>query len=97
MKRDTEMNNLIGITLGVLLVLSLGGCATSRNQQPASVERQDRLTVSSEIDSGTQPSERVELTEESGLKDYLVYAALYNPGLEAAFERWKGVFAITRW
>ncbi|MHC4508695.1 MAG: TolC family protein [Planctomycetota bacterium] len=30
-----------------------------------------------------------ELTESSGLADYLAYAALNNPGLEAAFNRWK--------
>jgi len=30
-----------------------------------------------------------ELTESSGLSDYLAYAALNNAGLKAAFERWK--------
>jgi len=30
-----------------------------------------------------------ELTESSGLSDYLAYAALNNPGLKAAFEHWK--------
>jgi len=30
-----------------------------------------------------------ELTESSGLSDYLAYGALNNPGLEAAFNRWK--------
>jgi outer membrane protein TolC len=30
-----------------------------------------------------------ELGEESTLEDYLVYAALHNPGLEASFNRWK--------
>ncbi|MHC4158725.1 MAG: TolC family protein [Planctomycetota bacterium] len=30
-----------------------------------------------------------ELTENSGLSDYLAYATLNNPGLEAAFNRWK--------
>ncbi len=29
------------------------------------------------------------LTESSGLSDYLAYGALNNPGLEAAFNRWK--------
>ena len=33
--------------------------------------------------------ETVQLTEESTLSDYLAYAALNNPGLEAAFNRWK--------
>ena len=30
-----------------------------------------------------------ELTDKSELSDYLTYAALSNPGLEAAFNRWK--------
>jgi outer membrane protein TolC len=30
-----------------------------------------------------------ELSESSGLSDYLVYAALNNPALQAAFDRWK--------
>lgn len=30
-----------------------------------------------------------ELSEDAGLRDYLVYAALNNPGLEASFHRWK--------
>lgn len=38
--------------------------------------------------SETAPS-RVELTEEADLGDYLAYAALNNPGLQAAFDRWK--------
>jgi outer membrane protein, heavy metal efflux system len=31
----------------------------------------------------------IELTQNSGLNDYLAYAALNNPGLKAAFNRWK--------
>jgi len=30
-----------------------------------------------------------ELNESSGVSDYLAYAALNNPGLQAAFDRWK--------
>ena len=29
------------------------------------------------------------LDESAGLEDYLAYAAFNNPGLEAAFNRWK--------
>ena len=36
-----------------------------------------------------QPRAPAELTGESGLGDYLAYAALNNPGLEAAFYDWK--------
>jgi cobalt-zinc-cadmium efflux system outer membrane protein len=34
------------------------------------------------------------LTGESTLADYLSYAALHNPGLEAAFERWQAALAV---
>ena len=30
-----------------------------------------------------------EISENSGLEDYLTYAALNNPGLKASFHRWK--------
>jgi len=33
--------------------------------------------------------EPLELGDEPGLSDYLAYAALNNPGLEAAFDQWK--------
>ncbi len=37
----------------------------------------------------TPAKESLELGKKSGLSDYLAYAALNNPGLEAAFNRWK--------
>lgn len=39
--------------------------------------------------SQTKPIVEKELTETSTLNDYLAYAALNNPGLKAAFNRWK--------
>jgi cobalt-zinc-cadmium efflux system outer membrane protein len=42
-----------------------------------------------DTDAGTATASRPELTSTSGLSDYLAYAALNNPGLEAAFNRWK--------
>jgi len=41
------------------------------------------------IDSQSGQSESVRLDEHSQLPDYLAYAALNNPGLRAAFNRWK--------
>jgi len=43
--------------------------------------------VIGEADSGK--AVRPVLNDASGLEDYLAYAALNNPGLEAAFHRWK--------
>jgi outer membrane protein TolC len=39
--------------------------------------------------TSTEATKHLELTENSGLSDYLAYAALNNPGLEAAFNRFK--------
>ncbi len=75
-----------GIGLGLL---ALAGCGRAERRgvlpavytpgpAPAGGDRDD-------ADSPTPP----ELTEASGLGDYLAYAAAHNPGLEAAFNRWK--------
>ena len=37
----------------------------------------------------SRPGRAPELTEASGLADYLAYAALNNPSLEAAFNGWR--------
>lgn len=75
----------------VILLLTLG-CASEHNghkldhydsarQEPAS----SPISAASVADASMLPN----LTELSGLSDYLAYAALNNPGLEAAFNRWK--------
>jgi outer membrane protein TolC len=78
--------------LGMATVLLTLGCASeqkgheldhygsaSRDPAPSS------LAGVSVVHTPTLP----ELTESSKLSDYLAYAALNNPGLEAAFNRWK--------
>jgi outer membrane protein TolC len=73
------------VMTGILLV----GCASDW-QLSASVRR-----PGNQPDTGLESAEPVDgkalptLTEDSGLGDYLAYAALHNPGLEAAFNRWK--------
>ena len=66
-----------------------GGCASSEHPQP--VAGLDREAGSSRrvVAGRGQVPEPAELTEGSGLSDYLAYAALNNAGLEAAFNRWK--------
>jgi len=39
------------------------------------------------------PVEVNDLADESTLDDYLAYAALHNPGLQAAFERWQAALS----
>ena len=75
-------------SLGVVLVW-LAGCASDRERQ-AFVEN-GRVGRVSYMRSG-RPVTRESLPaidDTSGLSDYLTYAALGNPGLEAAFNRWK--------
>jgi outer membrane protein TolC len=77
---------------GIFVVLFFSGCA-SENMQTGSgnYSWSNSDTVDSTMSTGTAPEtpRLPELTENSGLSDYLAYAALNNPGLEAAFNRWK--------
>lgn len=69
----------LSILAGALL---LGGCASPRERQAFDDLRTE------ERRSYERPDLPV-LDENSTLADYIVYAAANNPGLEAAFNRWK--------
>ena len=61
----------------------IGGCAPREKGTVSSV-------ISPAPESGpaaAQPAEK--LPEKAGLQEYLSYAALHNPGLEAAFDKWR--------
>ena len=77
----------IKLSIAVSLIL---GCASAGEKHALSelarVEN-TRYTIT-ENDSST-PLDVPQLTEDATLSDYLHYAALNNPGLEAAFNRWK--------
>ncbi len=78
--------------LGISSILVVSGCAPENNQtNSARYNWSNDDTVNSTIAKGTVPEipPLPELTANSGLSDYLTYAALNNPGLEAAFNRWK--------
>ncbi len=80
-------------TIGVVLVtLLLAGCATQAERDlrasAREVEQSYRYRPAARAAAepvGPLPS----LDAEAGLSDYLAYAALGNPGLEAAFYRWR--------
>ncbi|HUU58589.1 MAG TPA: hypothetical protein VMZ50_03520, partial [Phycisphaerae bacterium] len=83
------MNSRIGPATVLLgLGLSLAGCASE--SQPGHMGTPGRASGVSAAARYSQPeTEPPELTEESTLSDYLAYAALTNPALEPAFNRWK--------
>jgi outer membrane protein, heavy metal efflux system len=74
---------LIAASIGI--ALATGGCVAPA--QRAAFGELDRV----EIQAGYRSAERElpELGVEASVEDYLLYAALNNPGLEAAFNRWK--------
>ena len=67
----------------------LGGCASTAEQGAFSeLGRSGRASGA----ASTRPAEgprQTDLPEKADLSDYLSFAALHNPGLEAAFARWK--------
>jgi outer membrane protein TolC len=46
-------------------------------------------TYRAHVGEASGPLGAAQLTEAAGLEDYLAYAAMNNPGLQAAFNRWK--------
>ena len=69
----------------LVIGITLAGCHTAQKPDTAS---QSSTFSPGDVEPGSarQP---VELTEQATLRDYLVYAALNNPGLEAAFNKFK--------
>lgn len=80
--------------LAILAYVAFSGCA-SRQSKPHLVEHErfsldsSRAVASNITETDSTISKLPELTSDSGLSEYLAYAALNNPGLEAAFNRWK--------
>lgn len=73
-----------------LLIAALMGCASSREKQSFDdYYRVEAATYPEETAEDTLATRVPELGEDATISDYLVYAALHNPGLEAAFNEWK--------
>jgi len=87
----------VTVWLGWAAMMSwaLTGCAQRHPRRAASrpgVRTLPTATATARTPVTTGPaaeSKLPTLTERSSLGDYLAYAALNNPGLEAAFNRWK--------
>jgi outer membrane protein TolC len=83
-----KVNSLKLVALYLVIVFFLG-CVSSREKQAfnelAEVEKTHYVLESDDSTTFSLPV----LNEDSTISDYLEYAALNNPGLEAAFNRWK--------
>lgn len=89
-----SVHRLIRTQVAVVAALLLGGCAmagppaggaTTNGGTPSPSSNRSVAALIQEH----QASEFPPLPAEPQLEDYLRYAALANPGLEAAFERWQ--------
>ncbi|MFO8014418.1 MAG: hypothetical protein R6X20_14060 [Phycisphaerae bacterium] len=80
------------VLLGTVLAIT-AGCTSSprpRGEVEAPPSLHERYRQQQEhAPAPTGRHDLPDLGEASGLSDYLAYAALNNPGLEAAFSRWK--------
>ncbi len=81
------MKNMLVIAVFILPVFFIG-CAGRNSDSPFAAYAHDEYTSDMLITSETGP-DTIELAETASLNTYLAYAAQNNPGLEAAFNRWK--------
>ncbi len=72
-----------------LLTIWTVGCATSKERHAFEQFHQVEHSSYVNADESLPPSLLPKLDENSTLSDYIAYAALNNPGLKAAFNRWK--------
>lgn len=83
-----------GAIAGIMLVL-LGCASTSERSSTQSLKAEDTARAHEQVGGATSSHKQLpELNEASGLNDYLAYAALNNPQLEAAFNRWKAALEM---
>jgi len=78
------------------LLLALSGCAsTPARRSTQALKAEDRVRAHEPVGGATSSRKQLpELNDSSGLKDYLAYAALKNPQLEGAFNRWKAALEM---
>lgn len=88
--RSTISLAAVGALCGAIL---MSGCESDR---PAAFGEYSHLSSAPAKAASESANEKnlPRLTEQSALADYLSFAALNNPGLEAAFERWKAAMEM---
>lgn len=93
------MTTIKRIALGgafAALTLALSGCvSTSERSAVQSLKAEETARTQEQVGETTYSRRQLpELSEGSGLNDYIAYAALNNPQLEAAFNRWKAALEM---
>jgi outer membrane protein TolC len=85
-----KTKNISIVIYSVMVSALLAGCAATPTTA-RSVESGSNIDIESQTSTQPKPVFNVSppLSEDSTLSDYLRLAALNNPGLEAAFYRWK--------
>lgn len=79
---------LIFLIGGVFLFLT--GCSTVRDIPDSDTDFNNEITTYiKKLIPETKPDESPVIDENSTLSDYLIYGAMNNPELQAAFHRWK--------
>ena len=73
----------------IVLIVVTAGCSTGSEELSRAPYPSLETGVFSSAEVGKGPAEPAGLSDNSDLQDYLRYAALHNPGLEAAFNRWR--------
>jgi len=75
----------------VVWTILVAGCESESQQSEAFLVGSNYSFLSDNAIKYENTPSLPKLNEQSKLSDYLTYAALNNPGLEAAFNRWKAV------
>lgn len=70
----------------VLVIFLLSACATVHERQAVSDWNKEQIRYAG---NGVEEVNLPELEKDAALEDYVQFALLNNPGLRAAFERWK--------
>ena len=73
----------------IVWTILVAGCESESQQSEAFLVSSNYSFLSDNAIKYENTPSLPKLNEQSKLSDYLTYAALNNPGLEAAFNRWK--------
>ena len=77
------------ILCSILLLVITTGCSAVKKSSRSDPYGAQKNEITVQEQRAKKMAKLLVLSENSTLSDYLAYAALHNPGLEAAFNRWK--------